>query len=158
IIALTPDRPGGVVRCWPNNGAVYLAVSRDGRWAATIGRPAPVRVWDLETGRLVRRLPAAGARAAVSPDGRWLVVGSGAAYQYVEVGTWRDGPRVDRDDAPLPGLLTFSADGRVLAVAHSSREVRLLDAATATPIASLAAPDPHLISSLAFSPDGRWLA
>jgi WD40 repeat protein len=56
------------------------------------------------------------------------------------------------------GIMAFSADGSMLAVAHSTREVRLIDPATGFSLATLAAPNPQIVSCLAFSPDDSRLA
>jgi hypothetical protein len=70
----------------------------------------------------------------------------------------RPGRRLERDQAHLAGCMAFSSDGRLLAVAHSSRDVLIVDSATLALVATLKAPDAHLISCLAFSPQGRFLA
>jgi WD40 repeat protein/serine/threonine protein kinase len=136
-----------------------ISLSPEGHWMATGGaRYGGVSVWDLQRRVCVKSWNGLRARTAFSPDGRWLVTGSPSAYQFWETGTWRRGLEVPRDRPTLMGLMAFSADGSMLAVAHSTREVHLIDPATGSLLAALAAPNPQLISCLAFSQDGSRLA
>jgi Tfp pilus assembly protein PilF len=57
-----------------------------------------------------------------------------------------------------PGPLAFSKDGRMLAIAHSGQNVRLIDPDSAKEIATLSAPDPQIIMDLCFNEDGSLLA
>ena len=153
------ERPGEVRRCGGNSGAIFLAASPDGRWAATGGRNGtPVRIWDLEANSIVRRLPVTEARLAFSPDGRWLVVGSPASYEFLLTSTWEVGVKLERDHAHLAGPMSFSSDGRLLALTHSDRDVRLVDTSNLATIATLTAPEALLVSCLAFSGRNEFLA
>lgn len=159
VLTTSIDQPQSAYRYMGNWGAIYLAVSSDGRWTATSGgAETSVRIWDLRTRNLARELPTREARTAFSPDGRWLVVGSPTAYEFFETQVWRAGPRLERDQAHLPGVMAFSSDGRLLAVASSSHNVRIVDTATVTTLATLTASEPHLISCISFSPHGEFLA
>jgi hypothetical protein len=53
--------------------------------------------------------------------------------------------------------MTVSPDSGVVAVAYSMSEVRLLHLETLEEIATLTAPEPGVVLSLHFGPDGRQL-
>jgi WD40 repeat protein len=138
----------------------FIALSPNGRWAATgTWRGKGTRLWDLHSGQQIdKELPGGDAFVAFSSDGRWLVNGTETEYRFWEVGTWRPGLRIPRTPPAGAGPLAFSTDGKVLAIAHSFREVRLIETATGRELASLAAPEPHPIRWLCFRPDGEQLA
>ncbi len=58
----------------------------------------------------------------------------------------------------LPGPLALTIDGKILAIAHSLRDVRLIETETGRELATLSAPEPHPIHWLCFGPDGNQLA
>jgi WD40 repeat protein len=153
-----------------------LAFSPDARWLATGGGDSAkdntdntVRLWELGDAG-----PAADPRLlsghdrwiqalAFSPDGRWLVTGSGdktarlwdlrAADQTVPA-------RVLADHKAWISALAFSPDGRWLATGSQDATVRLWDLLAADPAAAprvLKGPEDR-VAALAISPDGRWLA
>lgn len=87
------------------------------------------------------------------------MTGSQAEYRFWETGPWTPvGSPILRDRANLRGPLAFAPDGSVLAIAHSPKDVRLVDPATGRELATLTAPDRRLVSWLRFSPDGSRLA
>jgi WD40 repeat protein len=137
-----------------------IALSPNGRWAATgTWRGKGTRVWDLHTGRQIgEELPGGDAFVAFSPDARWLVNGTETEYRFWEVGSWRPGLRIPRTPPTGAGPLAFSTDGKILAIAHAFREVRLIETVTGRELATLAAPEPHPIRWLCFRPDGEQLA
>jgi WD40 repeat protein/tRNA A-37 threonylcarbamoyl transferase component Bud32 len=137
-----------------------IALSPDGQWAATgTWRGAGTRIWDLHTGQQIgKELPGGDAFVAFSPDGRWLVNGTQNDYRFWEVGSWRPGLRIPRTPPTAAGPLAFSTDGKILAIAHSYREVRLIETASGRELATLAAPEPHPVRWLCFRPDGEQLA
>ncbi|HTU89768.1 MAG TPA: hypothetical protein VMF69_06715, partial [Gemmataceae bacterium] len=138
----------------------FIALSPKGQWAA-IGtwRGNGTRIWDLHSGQQVgKELPGGDACVAFSPDGRWLVNGTKDEYRFWEVGSWRPGLRIPRTPQSVPGPLAFTTDGKILAIAHSLREVRLIETATGRELATLIAPEPLPIRWLCFRPDGELLA
>jgi hypothetical protein len=137
-----------------------IALSPNGQWAATgTWRGAGTRLWDLHSGQQIgQELPGGDAFVAFSPDGRWLVNGTQDDYRFWEVGSWRPGLRIPRTPPTGAGPLAFSTDGKILAIAHSYREVRLIETASGRELATLAAPEPHPIRWLCFRPDGEQLA
>jgi WD40 repeat protein len=149
-----------------DNSLRSVAVSHDGRWTACgHWRSSPaVQVWDNTTGRLSRSFDSGptGATSAVvafSPDGQWLVTCEQGVYRCWQVGTWRPGPSIGRDQVePYPGPIAWSRDGRMVAVAWSSTGVLLVDTRSGEHLATMRANSPRSVRSLDFSPDGRRLA
>jgi serine/threonine protein kinase/WD40 repeat protein len=159
------DWPVGTVRktLVPAKASSHLGVSPDGRWVAA-GSDRDVQVWDGRTGALVHRLAfpvPTPCRVEFSPDPAdgLLVVGTETEYRGLEPGSWRQAWAIPREATDgFPGVTAFSPDGRLLAAAHPPSLVKLYQADTAAEVATLPAPDPLLVRTLRFDPDGRRLA
>jgi len=115
---------------------------------------------------------------AFSPDGRWLVTGGGGwdttarlwdiSTQMTEGSHIRDASRILHGHASAVTAVAFSADGQWLATGSRDTTARLWDATTildekqnaqdttAEPLVLQGHGDS--VTTLAFSPDGRWLA
>jgi WD40 repeat protein len=138
-----------------------MDVSPDGRWIVTgAWQGTGVKVWEAQTGRLVKALPADNsANVRFSPDGRWLATATGAISQVWRVGSWQPVVSVRRDEPDvLSGSVAFTADGSVVALEQSRRVVKLIQVATGRELARLEAADVPLCLPLCFSRDGRLLA
>jgi WD40 repeat protein len=150
-------------------GEVAAAVySPDGQWVASGGTDRTVRVWRAagrEDVAVLHGHTAAVIRVAFMPDGRRLAsacLRGDTAQGWARddtVRVWEVDPR-----ATLPVLrghthdvypVAFSPDGRWIASGSYDKSVRLWDAATGEPCATL--PHPGWVLSLAFSPDGQGL-
>jgi WD40 repeat protein len=152
----------------PPAGGPVLAVASDpaGRrlaWAAAAGGGAELRWWDADTRQTGGpvRIPAAGVRAvAVDPvGGRFAVVGRGGGHDPEDVvwvidTTGRNPPREVARGRELLGGLTFSPDGRDLAVSVGE-SVLVHRAETGERVHTL--PGLPATTCLAYSPDGRRL-
>lgn len=123
-------------------------------------RPGVVTLWDLESGKKVSDLPAAGSlvwSVAFSPDGTRIAAGT--YDKQILVYDARSGEVV----ATLEGhgnwvtSVAFSPDGKVLASGSEDSTVRLWDPVEGKELAKL---EGHkaTVRSLAFSPDGKTLA
>jgi WD40 repeat protein/predicted Ser/Thr protein kinase len=146
--------------------AAFGASSPDGRLLATgcLEGGRGVCIWEADTGRLLRELPIGDASVAFSPDGRSLYTATGrispdgAMCSAWRVGSWervRTLP-LDRSGSSPPAIHT-APDGLV-AVAFTMDDMRLLDPDTFAEIATLTTPEPQLVISARFSPDGSMLA
>jgi serine/threonine protein kinase/WD40 repeat protein len=142
-----------------------IALSPDGRWAASgAWHWGKVRVWDLTGQTGPRDLPAQSRPSqtcipAFSPDGQWLVTSGAESQRFWRVGSWEPGRVLPRDRTEAGGSpLSFSPDGRILAVCRTLQLVQLVEAATGRELATLWPPEPANVSGLCFSPDGAHLA
>jgi WD40 repeat protein/serine/threonine protein kinase len=138
-----------------------VAYSPDGRWLASGSWDNTVRLWDAATGELCATLPHPSfvGDLAFAPDGTWLVAGPvpDDRLRIQDVATARV-----RKEIPFPGRnlysLTVSPDGtrvaatRLLDQNSRKQHLNVLDIATGKSLFSTEG------SSLAYSPDGRWLA
>jgi WD40 repeat protein len=128
LLAVVPEHRVVTVYEWPGwkerftvhhaGRLEYLSFSPGNRWLAGGAWQRPnVKVWDAATGVEVIHLKTAPtARPLFSPDGRWLVIGTGAAYQFHETGTWKSGLRIAREDCgSMPATGAFSPDGETFA-------------------------------------------
>jgi eukaryotic-like serine/threonine-protein kinase len=141
--------------------ATLLAVSHDGKRAATVGT-AGVRVWDLESGRLLSELGSGSlvGEIAFNRDGSVILLSTrdGATSIF----SVADGTRVAALGSVNAGALagggggtaTFTPDGNRVVAAREG-ELRAWHSRTGLPLESY--DDGARASSLVFSPDGRWL-
>jgi serine/threonine protein kinase/WD40 repeat protein/Flp pilus assembly protein TadD len=161
VILLEPARFHRRSRSLSDAGLWCPAISPDGRWVATgTWNGYACKIWDAQTGRCLEDFPARHARPTFSPDNRWLVIGTFQEYAFHELngGRWQCSRRVPRDKGvPWAGLVAFTWDAEMVAVADSSWGVRLLDTHDWREFASLSAPDSAELTALCFSPDGSQL-
>jgi len=135
-----------------------IAISPDGRWAATASWLNPlVKIWDARSGDLVRTITEpARTWVTFSPDGRWLATSS-TEYQLWEVGTWQPKSPPQAGSSDQWDFTAFSPDGRVMARTQGHK-IQLLETSTEKTLALLDAPGTIAMVKCQFSPDGSQLA
>jgi WD40 repeat protein len=146
-----------------------LAVSLDGKLLASAGRDDTVRLWDVGTGKELRRWGVEGQSnvVAFADGGKNLV----AASAYFKAGSdafrlvrWElvGGKERERWEGFSPGVVNipalFSPDGRTLACAHQVDGLDLFQAHHGKVSLRLRTTQQELAMPIAFSPDGRLLA
>ena len=146
------------------NGIVYeIVYSPDGKRIAVAGA---IGTWlyDTETLAKVGMISGAAGVIAFKPDGRTMV-SANWLERIVELWNVSTHQRLDEFVLPDPSTyyytvtaLSFSLDGNTLAVAETSGDIGLWDIASQQLTALLDTPGRGNVRTLAFSPDGRWLA
>jgi WD40 repeat protein len=137
----------------------FLVFSGDGKILATAGYDEAPILWDVATGKLLRKLSFLGvvnpASLAFSPDGKTLAVGD----RRSSLGLWdvATGKRISTFTTPFAGrCATFAPDGKTLAIADQSA-VRFLDATSGKELR----PQNEIVSGIdcaAWFPDGKSVA
>jgi RNA polymerase sigma factor (sigma-70 family) len=156
---------GKVLHLMAAQRVLSLAFSPDGKTIAAGQLSGGLVVGEAASGKVLAHLrghqdPDGTAHhthcLAFSADGRFLAWGEGPRRIFRDL---RAESTTDRDGGHGGDLhaMAFSADGKVLATSGSDRAIRLWDAASGKPLGVL---EGHkvVITSLAFSPDGRLLA
>ncbi len=142
-----------------NQGVRSAAFSPDGKTLVSGGWDNSIRVWDVQTGELLKTLTALGEDVAVvySPDGKTLVSGSKyGRIQFWDAETWTL-IASDRYNGTIASL-AYSPNGQRLAVGLAqSSEVHLRDGFTYERVESLRGHRDNVVS-VAYSPDGKLLA
>jgi serine/threonine protein kinase/WD40 repeat protein len=166
--SLLLDREQPWRRTWlaPVSRVYDLAISPDGRWAATAldegyQGSERVKIWEATSGQLRREIPGFSS-AAFSPNGRWLGMNDRNSYRFLETGRWTPVCQFDhkvyvRSNAGAMRM-AFHPVGNIAAIMDADwTTVRLVDIKNRREIASLKGTDDAQLHCIVFSPDGRFL-
>ena len=156
-----PQQPGAAQEAKPrpelavqvgHSGAILsVAFAPDGRWFVT-GGDRTARVWDVSTGREIRRLELQHEvqSVGVSKNGRWLLTGEGNGVRLWQLATGKEERKFEGK------LAAISSDGRWVVTDSWGETVRLWEAETGKLLRTYWDPDSiNWINAVAFSPDGR---
>ncbi len=139
------------------DGTCGLALSPDGRWAATRSADWRIELWDVDAGRLVSQLPDLDFRVdamVFSQDGQYLVTAGPATSHSISLWKVSTGERLREIDEPGE-ILQLMADGRIQTVAD--HRVLRFDIPDMKEREVIPLREAHHAVPLAFSPDGDKL-
>jgi eukaryotic-like serine/threonine-protein kinase len=117
----------------------HLDLSPDGRWIASVTRSLDaLQIWDARTGVLLTNIPSFGAwQCAFSRDGKWLAVGQKDSTKVLDTTDWRLRYRIEHRPHDGRHGVTFSPDGKILALFNSNvQQMRLIRLETGEELAS----------------------
>lgn len=146
----------GPVRCYTGHTDRILDVtfSPDGKQAASCGRDRTVRLWDLTTGKEIRRLEGFGDRVdrvVFTPDGTQLLSASrDATVRLWDVASGKEVRRF-QGHAKHVRSVAVSKDGRLVLSGGEDRTVRLWELATGRELKRISQGWP--VFDVAISPD-----
>lgn len=145
----------GTARFKANGGIRKLAFSADG--AALYSEANSIQKWDVKTGALLETWPITyGDLIDLSPDGRWMLVGS--FDRPPDVVDTRTGKLVRRLHRDPTSLARFAPDGKhVLCALDDEKTLVLRDFVTGVERGRFEGAV-HRVRILAFSPDGKLIA
>ena len=142
-----------------------VAFSPDGKTLASGRGGNKIHLWDTGTGKSTTLLNAnaeyASPAVVFSPDGKTLASGGRCIFtiKLWDVATGRNtGTLGERNTIQDVASMTFTADGKALAVAYSDGRIKLWDPAAGKSAATVKEGDAEGFTARAFRPDGKVLA
>lgn len=154
-----PAKTGRKITLAPAGGSQTLAFSPDGRLLAVACEESRITVTPVDgAGKAVMLSGHRGDVTSVSfsPDGRLLASGSGdTTIRLWDAKTWQLHTTLEGSTGRVRQVV-FSPSGQLIASASEECGLRLWDVASGQPVVSLDTRGDY--PSLAFSPDGRYIA
>ncbi|MBM3760519.1 MAG: hypothetical protein FJW36_09765 [Acidobacteria bacterium] len=147
-------------------GAASLLFSPDGETVVSANYDNDVRIWKTASGELLRKvedLTGAMFAAEYTPDGKQLIMAGLDETVYIWDAKSHTLNRKLKGHGETISALAISPDGRTLVTGgfdvitvKNPVKIQIWDLAAGKITRTIAAP--HRVVSLAFSPDGKWLA
>jgi WD40 repeat protein len=156
-----PEKVGEVQRFGWGHSIQSAAFSPDGRFVVSGGTDGSIRLWDLATGKELRRLPDHAGWAwdvRFTPDGKSVISG-GRGDALLRLSDVATGEEVRRFEGHGHSVMRFAltADGRRLLSGDDAGGVRLWDVETGKQLRQFEAHQ-GFVEALAFAPDGKTAA
>jgi WD40 repeat protein len=139
--------------------AAFVAVSPDGERLATSGwHSSRVKFWDLRGGRLIKQWEVgSSSRIFITPDNRELIVARGGDFTIHDLKTLAVNRTIPREIGLFPGLVAFTADGKLMALEMAPGVIHLKEITLGRTVARLEDPQGDQSTWLGFTPDGTQL-
>ena len=150
-------------------GVPDVAFSPDGRWIASLGANGQVKIWEAGSDEplktLVTLTGGSGSSLAISPDGSTLAAAYVTQVVLWDTKNWEikdtlAGQSVGTTSGYNLGVgqISFSPDGKHLALANIDGVSKVWEPDTHRQILSLAAQGEQPPKAIAYNPDGRLIA
>ncbi|CAN5371842.1 hypothetical protein BH11PLA2_BH11PLA2_33500 [soil metagenome] len=147
-----------------NFGAIRIAISADGKFAASAGNDGSVRTWDLDTGKEIRHWgahsPGQCYTVAFSPDGKTILSGGETQHNLLLRSTVT-GNHMQEFTGHTACVCVceakFSPDGKRIASAGWDMTCRVWDVETGKELLCMKGHTEGLMA-VSWSPDGKKLA
>lgn len=137
-------------------GVFAVAYSPAGKWMASCGLDATVKIWDVQTNRILKILKGhigEVTTVAVSPDSKYL---ASAGYEkriiIWETGTWKQLKEIELESWST--AIAFKQNGQ-LAIGLQNGKVKVIEVATGDPV--LVIDTGFGVNCLSFSDDGKTI-
>jgi len=143
----------------PHTNVAYVALSPDAeRLATSSWHSRDVKLWDGQTGRLIKDLEA-GLSSAVffTPDNREMIVARGNEFTFHDLNSLEVSRRMPREIGLYPGHVAFTADGKLMALEMAPGLIHLKEITSGRTVAKLEDPHGDVSTWMSFTPDGTQL-
>jgi eukaryotic-like serine/threonine-protein kinase len=143
----------------PHASADYVALNPKGDRLATSGWHSDlVKLWDGQSGKLLRELPAGFiSRVFFTPDHRELIVARDREFTFYDLKTLEVSRHMSRDIGLYPGHVAFTSDGTLMALEIAPGLIHLKETTSGRTVAKLEDPQGDLAMWMSFTPDGTQL-
>ncbi|MBI3460117.1 hypothetical protein HY009_04220, partial [Candidatus Acetothermia bacterium] len=132
-VALTLSQQAVIVLDHEKSGVFSVVFSPDGKTVATGAGDGYARLWDVSTGKVLRRFGPVGTvfSSAFSPDGKFLVGGTGEdlLVHIWDVASGREMRTLSGHEGWVHAV-AYSSDGKLIASGSADHTLRVWEAET----------------------------